>query len=272
MKRKLKWLGVIVGALVLVVLAAVGVLAWRASRVPAWYSTALDCPQWPADMVEKQTLIPMRNWMARTSAGALDAKSDELKRYSVTLSEDQVNALLAKWTDNLHGEIERFRVRLHDNTISLVGQWTQRQRVVGMDLALTGDETRGPGVAARVLWIGEQALPRGWVLAEPIRRMRSVVQDLLASGKPPMIDEHDIASKHTAKLFLARSGLALLQGRTVGPNVLLSPQLSLEDALAMRVTLLRIDKDRLIIEMQMLTAPEREAWAKALAEPLPAGK
>ena len=261
-RRKKIW--ITIGVILLVPLLTGGVLAWRALRTPSWYTAAVDCAQWPADLVEKESLIPMRNWIARTSAGDLDDKPDEEKRYKLELTEAQINALLAKWTDNLHGEVETFRVHLHDNTISVAGNWSAERCCVGMNIRILTEADGSPRLMADALLLGTQALPRSWVLADPIRRMRGYIDSLRSAGQSAAIDDHDIASKHTTRLFYAKAALMLLEAHRLGPNVLISPRLALDDAVAMRMTQLRIDGDRLIIEFQMLNAAERDAWAKAL--------
>lgn len=259
---------------VLLLAAAVGVacIAYRASHAPAWYTAAIDCPTAPAHDAEQTELIGFQNWLARSGAGDPNQLPEAQRRYEITLSSDQINALLAKWTDNLHGDIDTFRVRLGDDEITLEGTWTARGRVIGLTLKSAPAQDGRPAVAIDSFHVGEQGVPLKWVNAKPIAKLKSELASLAASDKPIAIDEHGVATPHAARAYTVAALLALANGSSIEPVCFVSPRLSIEDTIPLDLVAIRSDGKQLTLTFRLLSPGEQQVLLDEINADLAAAK
>jgi len=256
-----KWLKriAVVAAAGLLLLALAGAwIAHRAGQTPQWYQEAVDCSVEPAQAAEHTQLIGFQNWLARSGAGNPDQIPSRNRQYEITLTEDQINALLAKWTDNLHNEVELLRVHLGEDEMTVQGTWTARNRTVGLHLK-TGPAASGrPSLWIDSVRVGEQGVPLGWVSSTPIEKLQKVLATLAASEKRVAIDEHGIASPQTARICTTAAALSLAQGYAIEPIVFVSPRLSIEDTIPLSVIAARADGKTLSLTFQLLTPSEQQ--------------
>jgi len=251
----------------LAVSAAAGLLllalggAWvahRAGQTPQWYQAAVECSVEPAQVAEHTQLIGFQNWLARSGAGNPDQIPSRNRQYEITLTEEQINALLAKWTDNLHNDVELLRVHLGDDEMTVQGTWTARGRTVGLHLK-TGPATDGrPSLWIDSVRVGDQGVPLSWVNSTPIDKLQTALKNLAASEKRVAIDEHGIASPQVARICTTASALSLAQGYAIEPTVFVSPRLSIEDTIPLNVIAARADGKTLSLTFQLLTPSEQQ--------------
>lgn len=272
MRKWLKRIALAVSALLL--LAAVGAawIVWRATHVPAWYAAAIDCPTGPAHEAEHEQLIGLQNWLARSGAGNPNQLPEEQRHYQITLSIEEINALLAKWTDNLHGEIETLRVDLGNDELTVQGLWTARGRVVGVKLKCNPAADGRPAVWVDSVRVGEQGVPITWANSKPLARLRGMLADLAGSTRPIDIDEHGIATPRTARTYSMAALQSMAEGKAVEPIAFLSPRLSIEDTIPLNITAIHSASGTLSITFQLLRPDEQRALLDHVNSVLAAAK
>lgn len=277
MARWFKRIVLAVLLLAVVLVATAAVVAWRAGRTPPWYATAVDQtpPDEAADRVIDRQFVPMQNWLARTSAGDLAARPDAEKVHTLDLTDADVNAVIAKFFDHQRGEAETFRVRFDTDAIELAFNLTQYGRTASVTTAIARTADGRPTVALGPVRVGEQTAP-SWLLdrftAGPAARVRTELDQLKRTGKPPRIDERDAASQNTVKAAYGRMLLDILAGRAVPPPALLPVSREGDDFVATRVTQLDATPGRLRVTFRMMTPVERDELLAELNGPLPGEK
>ncbi|MGC4030907.1 MAG: hypothetical protein QM754_04055 [Tepidisphaeraceae bacterium] len=273
MRRWLKRIAITCSVLLALGLLIAAVVAWRVTRVPAWYSTAVD--QTPADgdvataaeAVIRQKLVPLQNWLARTSAGDLDAKPAAEKIYALELSEAEINTLLSRFLDNQHGDFETFRTRLTPGLAELGFVWAGQGRTLTIGMAIGKTPAGEPAMSLNGVRLGNQGIPLG-----PIRGpLASQVRSLLQSGntRTPKIDENDGARSYVVEQYTGRVLLQLLSGGAVSPNAFLPVRVSDDVWVVTRVTRLEVTDGKMNVTFRLLDADEREALIDELTGPLP---
>lgn len=271
MKKWLKRLAIAVAGVIGLLLLTAAVVAWRATRVPTWYAVAVD--QTPtddiADAAINRRFVPLQNWLARTSTGDLAAKPDSEKSYTLTLTQDEVNALLAKVFDHIRGDFENYRVQLLPGQIEVGCTWTKQGRAVSVSADVGQPAGKLPTVALGGVRLGNQSLPMSLVTAKPAEQLRAAMQARRARGKLPKIDDQDAAPGHTAEAYFGRLGLDLLAGRAVSPYAFLTGRLQGDDWIATRITQMTVSAGQIDITFRMVTPQERAELLAEIAGPLP---
>ncbi|MDB5327653.1 MAG: hypothetical protein JWM57_3222 [Phycisphaerales bacterium] len=274
MKRWFKRIALTIAGVIGLLLLVIAIVAWRATRVPAWYATAVD--QTPADTVAdaaiNQRFVPLQNWLARTSTGDLAARTDAEKSYTLDLTQTELNALLAKVFDNIRGDFETYRVQLLPGEISLAATYTPQGRAGAVTLDVVQPPNGLPTVAFGGLKIGNQPAPMAavkMIVGDPAAKLRGSLQARWAVAKPPRIDDQDAAPGHTAEAYYGRLLLEIVSGRAVSPYAFLTGRLQGDDWVATRITQLVVADGKLSITFRMITPEERATLLAEVAGPLP---
>lgn len=271
MRRWLKRIVLTAAALSAVLVCVAAVVAWRATRVPTWYATAVDQtpPDEQADAAINDRLSPLQNWLARTASGDVDAKPDSEKIYTLELTETEINALLAKGFDHLHDQFQIFRTRLTPGRIDLAFTWAEQGRTVGIETDVDQPAEGYPTIALGGVRLGDQGVPTAFVVGEPAAQVRAALEERRRRGKTPRIDEQGVAPSHTVEAYYGRLLLDILAGRAVSPLAFLPEKLVGGEWRATRVTRLDVTDGKLAITFRLLTAEERAAVVAGLSGPLP---
>ncbi|HEX8325278.1 MAG TPA: hypothetical protein VF595_15360 [Tepidisphaeraceae bacterium] len=271
MRRWIKRIALTIAALGAVVVVVAAVVAWRATRVPAWYATAVDQtpPDEQADDAINRRLLPLQNWLARASTGDLAAKPSAEKIYTLELTEPEVNAILAKFLDHLQGQFQTYRTRLLPGEIDLGFTWAEQGRALGVAARVSQPPDGLPVVSLGDVRLGNQALPKSLVVNRPANMLRTAIETQRRRGRTPRIDEQDAAPGHTVEAYYGRLMLKVLAGRGVSPCAFLPVRLSGDEWVATKVVRLDVSPGRLAVTFRLLTPDERAAVLAELDGPLP---
>jgi uncharacterized protein YpmS len=260
----MKWLKRLAIALgvILVLAAAVAVMVFRLSgREPDWYAQAITPPGQHAQAAE-QNLIKMQNWVTQTTSGPFDAKPDAQKQYTVELSDQQINALIAKWSEaagigpKVNEQMRDIRVRLADGKITVAGRLVEQDRVLSVVLLPKEAPDGYTKIALDSLRAGDVPLP----LVTVEGQRQALANKLKVDPNKLGIDSRNYATRETAGVYYLSLLTDLLAGES--PDLygfLQYQQLGPGGIVATRVRTLRVGDGKLAMTVELLPPEQRKA-------------
>jgi uncharacterized protein YpmS len=270
-KKWLKWIGLSL----LAVLIVAGVTGWvtyrRADKVPEWYSAAQEIPDDPD--VEKRTAIKLQTWANKVSAGDPQTKTANDRQFTVTLTADDINRLISKWSKSAGFEekmsryVKNVRVRIADGAITIGGQYVEYDKVVSV--ILKPKPADGSGYSQLKLdsmRIGEQPLPLVVLNDQQTRLSGNVARQAKSVASKLEIDDHSVASRSTADLYYTSLAAQLFAGQSADAYAFIGRLngFSTDDPLATRVKAMDIRDGQITLTLETLDAAGREALLKRL--------
>ncbi|MBC7782665.1 MAG: hypothetical protein H7144_02405 [Burkholderiales bacterium] len=271
MKRWLKRISITLLVLITLVASVAWVVYRRANRVPAWYAQAKQVDTAGADAAEKQRIIPMQNWVARSSAVKRDTTPPELKQFTTELTADQINALIAKWseaagiTERLAQHLTNLRIRLADGQITIAGESTEYGKVLSIVLQ---PRSGAHGYAEMVLdsiQIGDQTLP-----LVTLEGQKNAIGSNIMAGAPSMhdkiaIDDYGAATRETESVYYSNLVATILSGAPANLyTFLMADPMGKKNPIVTRVKSVTIVDGTLSMTLEMLSAEQRKALVEEL--------
>jgi hypothetical protein len=258
----------------------------RSRQQPDWYAhlRAFD----PAAAAEAarhadQKMQSTWAWVSARQAAEARARQGDARPplspvpapvFSVTFSEGELNAFFEKWKGTLGWEqnygayISNPVIAISDGRIILAGTVKEIDRVVSFHFRPTLDKQGGRlSVELESVMAGKLPMPQAM-----FERYRQQLVQRVAAGLPeyqadakmrPDGSVNDNAEMAAVGQFL----LAVLQHKTVEPVLLLEgnrEQPGQSRVVPVRMVDLAVKEDAITLAVEMMTAPERQAWLQRL--------
>jgi hypothetical protein len=261
--RWLKRVAIVLGLLVLAALVTALIVARRSARVPDWYAAAREITV-TKDLEDRQ-MIPIQRWADRTTAGDVRAKPPEVKRFPVTFTADDVNMLIAKWSQDqrikqkIDAHVTNVRVRLDDGKIVIAGESAEYGRIISIVLQPGTDASGYATLALDSIRVGDVALPLTMMDDQKRQITGSLAKTTAKQRENLHIDDHGIATAETVNLYYTTLLSDLLGRRNADAYafVYLNP-LGGSEAVATRVRNLKIESGKMDLTLELLS-PEQQA-------------
>jgi len=257
---------------VAVPLLAVGLILGLASCEPSYYRPKVFTPEQlesAAKQVEDK-LVEIRNIAGETQRDRARAGASQAVEYSVTFTEDELNAFFLKWTElsEIKGRYQHFvrdpRVALTPGRVFLAGRASAGRfsGVVSCSfspvLTAQGNLTLSGGGWS----VGKLPVPAAFLDSPIERAMVSINQQLPGWRSGARVDSHGAANEAALKAVYGRLMLAALSGRSA-PGVLLVP-VDRNRAIAVRLTKVLVERGQITFQGQPLTATEQARFVEEL--------
>jgi hypothetical protein len=209
----------------------------------------------------------MQNWATQTTAGPLDAKPVAVKQYTIELTDQQINGLIAKWSEaagiseKLNSQVGDIRVRLADGQITVAGRLIEQDRVLSVVLRPRPAEDGYTQISLESLRSGDVPLPLVAVDGQREALARKLKVDPAKLG----IDSHNNATRETAGVYYLALLADLLGGKSPDLYSFLQyQQLGPGMIVATRVRKLDIEDGKLAMTVELLSPEQRMAVVEQL--------
>jgi len=269
MKKWLRRIGLVLAILLVAVAIAAFVIHRRASRVPEWYAQAkLPIPD--DKNLENKIVWPLQNFAAQASTGNIDAKLPEQKRTTVVLTANQINALIAKWSNSMGIEarmsehVRDVRVRLSEGKITIAGEAVEQKRIVSIVLQPKQSALGYGQLAMDSIRIGDATLPlvalgnQQTQLNDALARRATAMQDKLS------IDDRGLATRQTADIYYTSLLTRLFSGQDADAFAFLATKQDLDHPVATRVREMKVEEGQVTLTLEILSPADRESLVEKL--------
>ncbi len=270
MKKWLKRIGIAVGILLLLIAAAALVVYRRANRVPDWYATAKIMSDDPD--LENKTAAPLQTWASRASAGNVATKPAQDKQFTVSLTADDINRLIAKWSTSagfekkMQAYVKDIRVRIADGQITIAGESIEYQKIMSVVLEPRTDSNGYSQMMLNSIRVGDVPLPLVTMGKQQSKLSGELARKVLASRDQITIDDHGVASRAAADLYYTQMAVNLFAGQPADAYAFIGRMkgFSVDDPLATRVREIKIEDNKLTMTLEILEGEQRASFVDQL--------
>ena len=268
-----------------IVLCVIGLYLYHGT--PGWYRPPPASEQEVKDAANSadQKLLDLFSWAAsaqaqqvRDSKGISGADDVPVGPKTVTLSDDEVNALFASWNAPESGDwderMSRYftggRVFFTRGGIFLAGQSPSLGALVSAEFAASVDDQQNLHLSIAALRAGMLPIPQS-AAAPYFQRLEVILQDQLANELPYVnVDRTMTANGYALASCWIRLLLAGLSGQPADSNIIIPFDLShLDRGLPVKLDAITLDDGQITITLQPLSPGDRQPLIDKLSQSVP---
>jgi hypothetical protein len=283
--RKRLYYYVIYLVTITIVLCVIGLYLYHGT--PSWYRPPPASDQEVKDAANSadQKLLDLFSWAAsaqaqqvRDSKGIANPDEVTVGPKTVTLSDDEVNALFASWNGPENGDwderISRYftggRVFFTSGGIILAGQSPSLGALVSAQFAASVDDQQNFHLSIASLRAGMLPIPQS-AAAPYFQRLEIILQDQLSNELPYVnIDRTMTANGYALASCWIRLLLAGLSGEPADSNLIIPFDLAhLNRGLPVKLSAISLDNGQITITLQPLSPEERQPLIDKLSLSVP---
>jgi hypothetical protein len=256
---------------------------------PSWYRPSPTDQQQIDDTANSanQKLRELNTWAAnvrvqqlRKSNGSLSSEGDSISSKTITLSDDEVNALFEGWKSpdennadggsadpQLAGSFTDGRVFFTRDGIIVAGRSPALGAIVSGQFAASIDDQAKLRLSIVALDIGRLPIPQS-TAAPYIQQLQSPLQDRLADQLPYVnIDRNMNANSYAVAACWTKLLLSALSGRPTDSCLIIPPDPAHGNrGLPVRVTALQLDDGQITLTLEPITTDDRQSLLDGLQQ------